>query len=149
MFRESTITQSVCKGEGGGWVISKESFMDALPVVSFLKVRMSYGIVGNDRIGGGRFLYLPDSFDQANTGAGYNFGTDVTTNQTGAIENKLGNPNVTWEKATKQNLGVELKLFKDKLGGISLTLSFCQNQQNCFPLLWRNLFPLLLVLHQN
>ena len=100
----------------GGWVISKESFMDALPVVSFLKVRMSYGIVGNDRIGGGRFLYLPDSFDQANTGAGYNFGTDVTTNQTGAIENKLGNPNVTWEKATKQNLGVELKLFKDKLG---------------------------------
>ncbi len=99
-----------------GWVISKESFMKAIPVISFLKVRYSYGIVGNDRIGGGRFLYLPDSFDPSNTGAGYNFGADLTGNQTGATENKLGNPNVTWEKATKQNLGLELKLFEDKLG---------------------------------
>jgi TonB-linked SusC/RagA family outer membrane protein len=99
-----------------GWVVSKESFMEALPVISFLKVRYSYGIVGNDRIGGGRFLYLSNSFDPSNTGAGYNFGTDVPTNQLGATENKLGNPNVTWEKATKQNLGVELKLFDDKFG---------------------------------
>lgn len=99
-----------------GWVVSKENFMKALPVVSFLKFRYSYGIVGNDRIGGTRFLYLPDNFDPSNTGAGYNFGTDVSANQTGAIENKLGNPNVTWEKATKQNLGMELKLFEDKFG---------------------------------
>ena len=99
-----------------GWVVSKESFMEALPVISFLKLRYSYGIVGNDRIGGGRFLYLPSSFDPSNTGTGYNFGTDVSTNQLGAIENKLGNPDVTWEKATKQNLGVELKLFDDKFG---------------------------------
>jgi TonB-linked SusC/RagA family outer membrane protein len=99
-----------------GWVVSKEDFMKALPVVSFLKFRYSYGIVGNDRIGGNRFLYLPDSFDQSNSGAGYNFGTDVSGNQIGAIENKLGNPNVTWEKATKQNLGMELKLFEDKFG---------------------------------
>jgi TonB-linked SusC/RagA family outer membrane protein len=99
-----------------GWVVSKESFMKAVPFISFLKLRYSHGIVGNDRIGGGRFLYLPDSFDPNNTGAGYNFGTDVTTNQTGATENKLGNPNVTWEKATKQNLGLELKLFEDRLG---------------------------------
>lgn len=100
----------------GGWVVSKESFMKAIPVVSFLKLRYSYGIVGNDKIGGGRFLYLPDSFDPSNTGAGYNYGTDVTANQLAATENKLGNPNVTWEKATKQNFGVELKLFEDKLG---------------------------------
>jgi TonB-linked SusC/RagA family outer membrane protein len=99
-----------------GWVVSKESFMEALPVVSFLKLRYSYGIVGNDRIGGGRFLFLPNSFDPSNTGAGYNFGTDVSTNQPGATENKLGNPDVTWEKATKQNLGLELKLFNDKFG---------------------------------
>lgn len=99
-----------------GWVVSKESFMKALPVVSFLKLRYSYGIVGNDKITGGRFLYLPDSFDQNNAGAGYNFGIDVPANQPGAIENKLGNPNVTWEKATKQNLGIELKILKDKLG---------------------------------
>jgi TonB-linked SusC/RagA family outer membrane protein len=99
-----------------GWVLSKESFMKSLPVISFLKVRYSYGIVGNDKIGGGRFLYLPDSFDPSNSGAGYNFGTAVSTNQPGAIENKLGNPDVTWEKATKQNLGLELKLFSDKFG---------------------------------
>jgi len=100
----------------GGWVISKESFMEALPVISFLKVRYSYGIVGNDRIGGGRFLYLPNSFDPTNSGAAYNFGITKPNNELGATENKLGNPDVTWEKATKQNLGLELKLFKDKLG---------------------------------
>ncbi len=99
-----------------GWVISKESFMKALPVISFLKVRYSYGIVGNDKIGGRRFLYLPDSFNPLNTGAGYNFGTAVTTNQPGATENPIGNPGVTWEKAAKQNLGLELKLFSDKFG---------------------------------
>ena len=99
-----------------GWVISKESFMEALRVICFLKVRYSYGIVGNDRIGGGRFLFLPNSFEPSNTGAGYNFGIDVPGNLPGATENKLGNPNVTWEKAAKQNLGLELKLFKDKFG---------------------------------
>jgi TonB-linked SusC/RagA family outer membrane protein len=99
-----------------GWVVSKESFMDAVPFISFLKVRYSYGLVGNDRIGGGRFLYLPNSFEPSNTGAGYNFGTTVPGNLPGATENKLGNPNVTWEKATKQNLGLELKLFDNRFG---------------------------------
>lgn len=98
-----------------GWLITKESFMEeALPFISYMKVRMSYGLVGNDKIGGNRFLYLPDSYDS--TSGSYSFGTDNPSNVQAAREGQIGNADVTWEKATKQNFGVDLKLFKDKLG---------------------------------
>jgi TonB-linked SusC/RagA family outer membrane protein len=128
----------------GGWVVTKENFMKALPVISFLKIRYSYGIVGNDRIGGSRFLYLPDSFDQSNTGSGYNFGLGLTAptaanpDPVGAIENRSGNPNITWEKATKQNLGVELKLFEDKLG---IVLDVFKENRKDILVLSRGIFP--------
>ena len=97
-----------------GWIVSKEKFMEAIPFVDFFKLRVSYGLVGNDKIGGNRFLYLPDSFD-ASSGS-YSFGTENPTSQQGAAEGIIGNPLVTWEKATKQNLGVEMKFFDSKLG---------------------------------
>ena len=97
-----------------GWVVTKEKFMDAVPFVDFLKLRMSYGIVGNDKIGGNRFLYLPDSYDS--TSGSYSLGTDNPTNQITAGEGIIGNPDVTWETATKRNIGVELKFLKNKLG---------------------------------
>lgn len=47
-----------------GWILSEERFMSSLkPYLSYMKVRASYGIVGNDRVSdGSRFLYLPDSY---------------------------------------------------------------------------------------
>lgn len=62
----------------GGWVLTQEEFLKDNPVVNFLKIRASYGIVGNDRYhpyGTGfmdRFLYLPNSYF---IGSGYQFGT--------------------------------------------------------------------------
>ena len=52
-----------------GWVVSEENFMKKQSVISFLKLRASYGIVGNDKIGGDRFLYIDGVWDV--DGGGY------------------------------------------------------------------------------
>jgi TonB-linked SusC/RagA family outer membrane protein len=97
-----------------GWIATKEKFMEKVKFIDFLKIRMSYGLVGNDRIGGNRFLYLPDSFDSNN--GSYSFGTENATNQPAASEGAIGNPNVTWETALKRNIGLELKFLQNQLG---------------------------------
>lgn len=96
-----------------GWIVSEEKFMKKLPFISYLKLRASYGVVGNDKIGGNRFLYLPDSYVFG--GGGYYFGTSVNTNQPGAYEGRLGNSSVTWEKAYKQNYGMDLHFLDSRL----------------------------------
>ncbi|MGM0531538.1 MAG: SusC/RagA family TonB-linked outer membrane protein [Bacteroidota bacterium] len=98
----------------GGWVLTEEPFMQGISFLDYLKVRGSYGLVGNDRIGGDRFLYLPDSYNPS--AGGYNFGTDNPDNRTVATEGQIGNPDVTWETSVKQNYGVDLKLFEGRLG---------------------------------
>jgi TonB-linked SusC/RagA family outer membrane protein len=109
-----------------GWIPTEEAFMQGLSFVNYLKIRASYGLVGNDKIGGDRFLYLPDSYDPSS--GGYNFGTTNPTNRTAAAEGQIGNPDVTWETAVKQNLGVDLKFINGKLG-MSLDL-FKENREN-------------------
>jgi TonB-linked SusC/RagA family outer membrane protein len=97
-----------------GWIITEETFMEALPFLNYLKIRASFGLVGNDKIGGDRFLYLPDSYNPSS--GGYSFGTDNPTNRTAASEGKIGNPDVTWETAQKQNIGVDMRFLNGKLG---------------------------------
>lgn len=97
-----------------GWILTQENFMKNIPFLEYLKLRASYGIVGNDRQGSNRFLYLPDSYT-ANSG-GYNFGTNNPSNQITASEERVGNPLVSWETAEKTNIGFDLKLFKGKFG---------------------------------
>ena len=99
-----------------GWVASDEPFFPKNQLLTYLKIRGSYGEVGNDRIGSDRFLYRPSAYTSATNG--YFFG-EVGSTQTGytrSIEGKLGNPDVTWERAIKQNLGVEFSLWKGKIG---------------------------------
>lgn len=88
-----------------GWVATSEDFLKHQEIISHLKLRASWGLVGNDRYGDERFMYLSDSFA---FGGGYNFGTNVGSNQPGAYEMKKNDPNVTWETAFKQNYGVDL-----------------------------------------
>jgi TonB-linked SusC/RagA family outer membrane protein len=112
-----------------GWVLTEESFMKDLKFFEYVKFRGSYGVVGNDKLGNNRFLYLPDSYSP-NSG-GYNFGTDNPNNQIVATEGKVGNPYVSWEKAYKQNYGVDLKFFKARLG-----LNFDYFIENREDILW-------------
>ena len=101
-----------------GWIPSMESWWEPLKnVVSYLKIRGSYGIVGNDNTNGARFLYLPGAW-QFYTGAttvnpqkrGANFGTSGGWLQA-VKELTTGNPNVTWETAAKTNVGVDVRFF--------------------------------------
>lgn len=98
-----------------GWIISEESFFKPLkPVVGYFKVRASYGKVGNDITSDNtRFLYLPDTYNIVD--GHYNFGINTSTKVQGASEGKIGNRDVTWETAVKQNFGFDMKLFKDRL----------------------------------
>ena len=98
-----------------GWVLSDEPFFPQNNIVSFVKFRASYGEVGNDKIGGDRFLYKPNSYTYYN--GAYYWGTIGSTisSYSGSSEGKIGNPNVTWERAKKKDIGIDLILLKDKL----------------------------------
>lgn len=96
-----------------GWILTQENFMKPVVFLDYLKLRGSYGIVGNDKQGSRRFLYLADSY-LPNSG-GYNFGTDVPSNQITATEGRVGNPMVSWETSRKRNLGLDMKMFRERL----------------------------------
>lgn len=89
-----------------GWVVSNEKFLRDNSVLTHLKLRASYGKVGNDKLGSDRFLYL----DNIKLVGGLI--SSLGRNQAIMIS-KYGNPNITWEVAYKQNYGVDLQLFKD------------------------------------
>lgn len=105
-----------------GWVVSEEAFMSGQHLIDYLKVRYSYGIVGSDRgIGNNRFLYMPPSYAAGppwGIGAqqGYGFGTVRDIWQPNVHESSMGNPDVTWEKARKQNFGLDLNMLDNRLG---------------------------------
>lgn len=95
-------------GVSVGWRLSEEDFIQkALPFVSQLKLRASYGELGNDRVGS--FNYLQSFF----IGQNYVFGT---TDAPGIYASLLANPNITWERAKKTDIGLEAQLWNGKLG---------------------------------
>lgn len=101
----------------GGWVLSNEPFFPKNGWLSWAKIRGSYGEVGNDQLGGRRYLYLPNTW--AYNGRGYFFGNGDGSSAnpyfSGAQETALGNPNITWERAKKTNIAADLKFFGEKL----------------------------------
>lgn len=98
---------------GLAWVLSNESFFEPLKkVVSKMKLRSSYGIVGNDALGDGRFLYLSD-INMSNPSYGSSFGTNFDYKKDGISVNRYSDPNITWETSTKANFALEFTLFDD------------------------------------
>lgn len=95
-----------------GWILTREPFMKDQNFFDYIKIRASYGVVGND-ISGDRFLYLPDSWI-ARSG-GYNFGINVPQSLPGAAEGQIGNPDVSWEKSKKLDIGLEFNVIDSKL----------------------------------
>jgi TonB-linked SusC/RagA family outer membrane protein len=97
---------------GLGWVVSNEAFFTGLKrVVSNLKLKATYGLVGNDAISdpSDRFFYLSD-VNLNDGGRGYTFGEDFSVSYPGYVINRYSNPEVTWEISRKANYGVELGL---------------------------------------
>ena len=90
-----------------GWVVSNEKFLRDQKVVTNLKLRASYGKVGNDQLGDARFLYL-DNINVVTGGFSPSLGLGKYVS-----EDLVGNPLISWETAYKQNYGLELTLLKD------------------------------------
>ncbi len=97
----------------GGWVPSNEDFFPKNDILTFLKLRGSYGTTGNDKDAKERFLYY-DAYNISYSG-GYRFGLTSPTGQGSANESKIGNPDVTWSRLHKQNYAIETKWFEGKL----------------------------------
>ena len=97
-----------------GWVISEESLLKDNPTLNFLKIRASYGKVGNDKMGPLRFLYLDDI-----TVGGGGFSGSLAAGKR-VNEGLLGNRMLTWEIAHKYNLGLDFTLLRDITGQIDI-----------------------------
>ncbi|OAQ40277.1 hypothetical protein A5893_04815 [Pedobacter psychrophilus] len=100
----------------GGWNLSKENFLKEVTWIDNLKIRGSYGLVGNDQVNSpNRFLFLTD-FSVQNGGIGFGLPTSVVTSPTVIVTgNAEGNPLITWETGTKRNIGFESSFFKNSL----------------------------------
>ena len=103
------------------YVLSKESFLENSSTVDLLKLRGSFGVLGNDRIGGQRFLYL-QSYNVNGTAVFGN--SDV---QQAIIEGNLANPNVTWETVKKLNIGLDAILWNGSLS-LNANLTYAKNK---------------------
>ncbi len=103
---------------GSGWMISNEKFMQPIShILSKLKIRYSIGKVGNDNYSSDRWGYMTNWGVDASSKNLTNFGYPQITSSPYIqyIESVIGNPGLTWETSLKQNIGVELGLFKNKL----------------------------------
>ena len=89
-----------------GWVPTQYEFMKRIKWIDFMKIRASYGMVGNDRISSVRFPYLT-IIEEKTDGTPWG-GSGVLT------ENRVGADNLAWEKAKKFDIGMDLHLFGDR-----------------------------------
>lgn len=109
-----------------GWVISNEKWLKDNAVLTWLKIRASYGQVGSDQIGSTRFAYL-STLKDANGSSGY--GINFNQGMGGLAEDQLAAENITWEVATKYNLGLEVGLWDSLTGTFE---AFYERRNNIF-----------------
>jgi len=92
-----------------GWVLSKEKFLQDIPAISNLKIRASWGIIGNDKIPYTARYSLTQSLISV-------FGNPSVSNAA-LTYGVSGNPYLKWESTSQGDAGLEFGFFKDKLSG--------------------------------
>ncbi len=100
---------------GGGWILSNEEFWSPLKeTINLLKLKATYGTVGNDAIAErqDRFFYLSDI---SKGGGSYRWGSTFTNAYEGYNINRYANPDITWETSTKLNFGIEASFLNEAL----------------------------------
>ncbi len=90
-----------------GWILSEEDFLASSEVISFLKLRGSFGILGNDEAGNAQFYR-----SLLNGEATYVFGGNLVN---GTAPGVIANPASGWEESEKTNIGLDLRLFDGKV----------------------------------
>ncbi|KAB6148802.1 SusC/RagA family TonB-linked outer membrane protein [Bacteroides xylanisolvens] len=99
---------------GLGWDISNENFMESADWLNQLKIRGVFGKTGNGIDNSGYYMYQQTFSHIGN--AGYPLGTQMSYLGNVTTENApLANPFLTWEKAYKWNLGIDLAMFNNRL----------------------------------
>lgn len=100
---------------GVAWSVSNEKFFEKIkPVVNNLRLRATYGLVGNDAIGSpsDRFFYLSNvDMNATSRYAVFGNGQGALFGLNGVNISRYANSDITWEKSTKTNLALELGLF--------------------------------------
>jgi len=89
-----------------GWIISEEDFMDGLEKIDFIKIRLSYGFLGSDKIGDYQYI------SQLNGEATYVFDNALVN---GKAIGALPNPSVKWEQSEQFDIGADFKLLGNKI----------------------------------
>lgn len=107
-----------------GWVITNEDFMKSATnggVLDFLKLRASWGQVGNQDIADNRFaapVNTSTGYSSSNPAAFYNFGTGKV-NVPGAYPSRLSNQKLRWETSEQFNIGFDSYFLRNRLGVIA------------------------------
>ncbi len=93
----------VFPGVQAGWILSEENFLKNSEAINFLKLRVGYGLTGNDRIGNfdSRSLYGSVSYAEA----------------VGLVPVRLAVPDLRWEKLREINVGLDFGFLKDRING--------------------------------
>lgn len=96
-------------GVSAGWIFGREDFIkEAIPVMSFGKLRASYGINGNAS-GIGAYT-LQGSYGSSNSNGSFNY-----NGNTSYLITELPNPNLRWEKTATFEVGADLSFFANRL----------------------------------
>ena len=97
---------------GAGWMISNEEFWQQYKdIVSNLKLKFTWGMVGNDAIAQRRDRFFFLSQITSGGASSYRFGEDMMSYYPGYSITRYANDNITWEVAQKYNAGIEIGLF--------------------------------------
>jgi TonB-linked SusC/RagA family outer membrane protein len=122
---------------GAGWIVSNEKFFKPLiNIVNSLKLRATYGLVGNDQIGNAndRFFYLSNV--NLNGGSSGSFGTNFTYSRPTVSTSRYENEDITWELSKQTNIGMDMTLFRD----LNVTIDMYRNYRSNI-LMVRNTIP--------
>lgn len=97
---------------GLGWTISEEAFLKDVKAISNLKLRLGYGITGQQDISGNYYPYLP-TYTESQAGASYQFGNEFYS----TYRPNPYDANIKWEETTTYNAAVDFGLFNGVLTG--------------------------------
>lgn len=103
-----------------GWVVTNENFLKDNNILSHLKLRASYGKVGNDKLGGDRFLYRT-VVQEVGGGTSSQLGLNKRI-----LLGRMGNELLSWEIAEKQNYGIDIQLLNE----LSISLDLFREERN-------------------
>ncbi len=103
----------------GAWLISEEAFMQSMAIISYMKLKTSYGLTGNNQIPNygaisllGSSTSLSDAITLTNGGANYANGSDIAN---GLFVTTIANPDLKWERTAQFNIGIETGMFDNRV----------------------------------